>query len=512
MTGNAFPVRGVGLYSFQNRSQEIVCARRQKNHRNLGGLVICKSEILRITEPKMWGIVFILCVGSRLLTTIYYIEDLDSLRFALSMVDYDVAKLQPHFPAYPVFCFVGKLIYAITGRYALAFSLIGGVSIFFIVFFLLKIAGIRNTSSVGLIAIFMLLANPLLWLMGNRYMPDAMGVGLVLASLYFMTVQDEQPRKVGIGFFLAGVLGGVRLSYLPILIPALLMRLHGRWQTLKFIVAGAAGVTVWLAPLIILTGWESFVDAAQTHSRGHFLEFGGTISSEPGLGLRFTKLFESVWADGFGLYWNGRHLITACTTVTLLGILGTNWARIKNIKRSSFLNTSFIGCVIYFIWIFCFQNVVYKSRHVLPLVPFLALFIAFACAKIVAQSNRILKVVLVVFFCCYGYVTLHLVVQHKKPTAIAQIHQYLKAKESDKLHVVSVPLIKYYLAAQGLKAAYTPIKTAEDLAKLDKKLDDTSELVAIGSPLHDRAPKTKKTFFHNPYVNRMWPELSVFEY
>ena len=489
-----------------------MCARRQNSHRNLDRLVIRKFSNWRITEPKMWGIVFILCVGSRLLTTIYYIEDLDSLRFALSMVDYDVTKLQPHFPAYPVFCFVGKFIYVITGRYALAFSLIGGVSVFLTIFFLVKVTGIKNTSSVGLIAIFILFANPLLWLMSNRYMPDVMGVGLVLASLYFVTVQDEQPRKVGFGFFLAGILGGVRLSCLPILIPALLMRLRGRWQTLKFTAAGAAGVTIWLAPLIILTSWESLVDTAQTHSRGHFLDFGGTISSEPGLGLRLTKLFESIWADGFGLYWNGRHFITACTTVTLLGILIANWHTIKNIKRSSFLSTSFIGCTIYFIWIFCFQNVVYKSRHVLPLVPFLALFIAFACAKIVGQSNRILKMVLIVFFCCYGYVALHLVVQHKKPTAIAQIHQYLKTKESDKLHVVSVPLIKYYLAAQGLQATYTPIKTAEDLAKLDEKLDDTSGLVVIGSPLQDRVPKTMKTFYHNPYVNRMWPELSLFEY
>ena len=489
-----------------------MCARRQNSHRNLDRLVIRKFSNWRITEPKMWGIVFILCVGSRLLTTIYYIEDLDSLRFALSMVDYDVTKLQPHFPAYPVFCFVGKFIYVITGRYALAFSLIGGVSVFLTIFFLVKVTGIKNTSSVGLIAIFILFANPLLWLMSNRYMPDVMGVGLVLASLYFVTVQDEQPRKVGFGFFLAGILGGVRLSCLPILIPALLMRLRGRWQTLKFTAAGAAGVTIWLAPLIILTGWESLVDTAQTHSRGHFLEFGGTISSEPGLGLRLTKLFESIWADGFGLYWNGRHFITACTTVTLLGILIANWHTIKNIKRSSFLSTSFIGCAIYFIWIFCFQNIVYKSRHVLPLVPFLALFIAFACAKIVGQSNRILKMVLIVFLCCYGYVALHLVVQHKKPTAIAQIHQYLRTRENDKLHVVSVPLIKYYLAAQGLQATYTPIKTAEDLAKLDEKLDDTSGLVVIGSPLQDRVPKTMKTFYHNPYVNRMWPELSLFEY
>ena len=502
----------MGLQSFQDRFQEIVYARRQNNHRNFGGLAIGKFSDWRITETKMWGIVFLLCIGSRLLTTIYYIEDLDSLRFALSMVDYDVTKLQPHFPAYPVFCFVGKLIYAITGRYALAFSLIGGVSVFLIIFFLFKIAGIRNTSSVGLIAIFMLLANPLLWLMSNRYMPDTMGVGLVLASLYFTTVQEGQPRKVGIGFFLAGVLGGVRLSCLPILIPALLMHMRGRWQALRFIAAGAAGVTVWLAPLIILTGWESLVDAAQTHSRGHFLDFGGTISSEPGLGIRFTKLFESVWADGFGLYWNGRHFITASTTATLLGILVANRRAIKNVKRSGFLSASFIGCVVYLIWIFCFQNVVYKSRHVLPLVPFLALFIAYACAKIVEQSNRMLKLVLIVFLCCYGYVALHLVVQHKELTAIAQIHQHLKTKQSDKLHVVSVPLIKFYLAAQGLQAVYTPIKNAEDLAKLDKKLDDTSGLVVIGSPLQDRTPKTKKTFYHNPYVNRMWSELSVFEY
>lgn len=460
----------------------------------------------------MWGIVLALCVGSRLLTTIYYIEDLDSLRFALSMVDYDVARLQPHFPAYPVFCFIGKLIYAITGRYAFAFSLIGGVSIFLTIFFLFKIAGIRNTSSVGLVAIFMLLVNPLLWLMSNRYMPDAMGVGLVLASLYFTTTPDEQPRKVGFGFFLAGIVGGVRLSCLPILIPALIMQIRGGWQTLRFVAAGAAGVIIWLAPLIILTGWNELVDAAQTHSRGHFLEFGGTLSSQPGFGLRLTKLFESLWADGFGLYWNGRHLVTTFATVTLLGILGASWREIKNAKRKSLLSASFIGCVIYLIWIFCFQNIVHKSRHVLPLVPFLALLIAFACAKIVEQPNRILKAVLIVFLCCYGYVALHLVVQHKKPTAIAQIHQYLKTKQSDKLRVVSVPLIKYYLAAQGLQAVYTPIKTAEELAKLDEKLDDTSTITVIGSPLQSRTPKSKKTFYHNPYVNRMWPELQVFEY
>ena len=75
---------------------------------------------------------------------------------------------------------------------------------------------------------------------------------------------------------------------------------------------------------------------------------------------------------------------------------------------------------------------------------------------------------------------MHLVVQHKKPTAIAQIHQYLAAKKSDALHIASVPLIKYYLASQALRAVYIPVRDQGDLDVLDA-LDDTAELVVIGS-------------------------------
>lgn len=457
-----------------------------------------------------WSTVFILCVGSRLLTTIYYIEDLDSLRFALSMVDYDVAKFQPHFPAYPVFCFVAKLIYACIGSYALTFSFIGGVSTFIIIFFLCKLAGLRNTSLAGLIAIVLLMVNPLIWLMGNRYMPDVMGVACLTASLHLMSANRDDSRRVGWGFFLAGILGGIRLSYLPMLIPALLISL--RQRTLRYTTAALAGVVVWLLPLILLTGWNTLINAAQTQSQGHFVEFGGTIASEPQLWLRVTKLLESVWADGFGLYWNDRNIVTACTAVALAGILAANWREIRNIKRWDFGSVCLIGCIVYLVWIFCFQNVVHKSRHVLPLIPFLALIIAFACAKILECRNRVVKAVLIVFALCYGHVALHLVVQHKKPTAIAQIHQYLTNKQSGELRVASVPLISYYLASQGLQADYIPIRNPDDLAALRDESDDSSDMVAIGSPLKGRTPKTVKTFYHNPYVNRMWPQISLFEY
>ncbi len=463
-----------------------------------------------MTERKVWGVVLILCLGSRLMSAVYYIEDLDSLRFALGVVDYDVTKLQPHFPAYPVFCFFAKAVYALTDRYAVAFAVLGGVATFGIIYFALGIAQIKITTPLGLIAVFLLFFNPLLWLMSNRYMPDAMGVAGVLACCYFAAKQES--GKAGLGFFIAGISLGVRLSYAPMLLVSLLLRLKERGPRLQFVAAGAAGVAVWLIPLIAITGWTELTKAAQTQTQGHFADFGGTVATEPDFALRSFGLFESIWADGFGLYWERRHVVTACTTVALLGILVANWrAVVQRVNRSVLLSAPFIGCVLYLGWIFLFQNVVHKSRHVLPLVPFLALILAFVGAQIATHGHRFFRLVLIAFFLGYGYVTLHLVVQHKELTAIAQIHQYLATKESDTLHIASVPLIKYYLASQTLRAVYIPIRDQGDLHALDA-LDDTAELVVIGSPLQDRMPKATKTFYHNPYVNRMWSELTVYEY
>ena len=60
-------------------------------------------------------------------------------------------------------------------------------------------------------------------------MPDVMGVACLLASLYFTTAQEEDNRHILldrsiIGFFFAGILMGIRLSYFPLLVPALLIR------------------------------------------------------------------------------------------------------------------------------------------------------------------------------------------------------------------------------------------------------------------------------------------------
>ena len=55
-----------------------------------------------MNKNKALTLLFATCVLTRIASTIYYIEDADSLRFALGILDYDVVKYQPHFPGYPV--------------------------------------------------------------------------------------------------------------------------------------------------------------------------------------------------------------------------------------------------------------------------------------------------------------------------------------------------------------------------------------------------------------------------
>ena len=107
-------------------------------------------------------ILLLSCIGSRILTSIYYIEDIDSLRFALSIYEYDIIKLQPHFPGYPIFSFIAKCLYFILGNMGVTFSIIGGISVFNIIYFLLRISKLSPLSTSGLFLIFIIFFNLLL--------------------------------------------------------------------------------------------------------------------------------------------------------------------------------------------------------------------------------------------------------------------------------------------------------------------------------------------------------------
>ena len=70
-----------------------------------------------LNKKQTYFILFMICIVSRIFTSIYYIEDIDSLRFALSLKEFDITRLQPHFPGYAVFYFFvgGRILRARNG-------------------------------------------------------------------------------------------------------------------------------------------------------------------------------------------------------------------------------------------------------------------------------------------------------------------------------------------------------------------------------------------------------------
>lgn len=451
---------------------------------------------------RTYSLLFVLVVASRLATTIYYIEDTDSLRFALSVEDYSVAELRPHFPGYPVFSFLAKLLTSLTGSYAIAFSLIGGVAVFGILYYLQRILRLAPDEPRGIILALFVCLNPLFWLLSNRYMPDLLGAAFAMAAMYHLV----QGRR-DLGFVLAGLLGGIRFSYLPFLLPAVLVGAVGRVP--RAAALGAMGGLVWLIPLVLDTGWVELIEAARRQTGGHFAEFGGTIQTETDVGERALGILRGVWAHGLGGYWSLRNPLTIAVGAGVVATLVTGLrplGRALTHRTASLLVASW---ATYLLWIFFYQNVIHKSRHVVPLVVLLLMILGFGAWEI-ARRGWAGKALMALFLASYAGVTIVLVAQHRQPTAIAQLAEHLREVSRDEqLYVVSIPLANYYLASVGVRAIFVASEDAEALASPPQG----SRVMAVGSELSWMGPPNgTRIFYHNPFVNPMWPEVVVREY
>ena len=448
------------------------------------------------------------------MSSIYYIEDIDSLRFGLSIFnEYNLNLLQPHFPGYPVFCFLGSIIYSFVGSLAYTFSIIGGVSSFIIIYFSSLLTNFKKYSIEYYFLIFLLFLNPMVWIMGNRYMPDLMGLSIFIVSFYFMT--SSKVRDMYLGAFLFGILLGVRISYLPLLILpfGILLFKSGFKSNISLLASFLVGCFIWLLPMIWITGLENLIYLAQNQTFGHFTDFGGTILTENSWLDRIKYMIHTVWGDGLGGYWYGRSLFTLLFSGLMILFLYHSWHWIKvNISRNKKIKILIFSVIIYSLWALCFQNILYKSRHVMPIVYLLIILISFSFNYLNHNKHNYLKVVSIIFFLSLSVVTIKLVSQHQNPTAISKTREYLINIEQDT--IVSNSLINYYLKSTGLNANF--INTDEsDYIELDTLYKQNHKIFMVGdyhSLFNNNVSIISDTiFYHNPYVNRMWSTINIYK-
>jgi len=456
------------------------------------------SQFLQFESKLALTGLFLLCLITRLITTIYYIEDPDSLRFALAVKDFDLAALQPHFPGYPVFVFLSKVLSFIIGKFSIAFSVIGGVSVFLIIYFALKINLTIVKSIKPWLLVCLIFFNPLIWIMSNRYMPDLLGLAILVAAFYYLLKQEYL-----ILFILTALLAGVRLSYVPALVLPVFYVLYIDKKRIQLIALAFLTFLIWFVPVLIDTGWSQLLHSANRQTEGHFYSWGGTVLTETLYLDRLLYFIRSIWADGLGGFWPERNQITIITS--LIFIISCLVAVNKIGKPNKLLAGSII---IYTLWVYFYQNITFNSRHIMPLVIPLLFFTGTSLSYFTEHIK--LKLITFVFIVSYAITGLMLAIQHKKPSAIYQLTEQLR--QEDKITIVSTELINYYLMTNGVEAKFIDI--TELNSERFETLMNKEKLITIGNftVFDSFTYSNEKLFYHNPYVNRIWPEIRVREY
>jgi len=466
-----------------------------------------------LDKKYFFPILLLFSVITRIVTTVYYIEDIDSLRFALSMQEYSLVKLQPHFPGYPVFIFFAKILYLLTGNMGISFSIIGSISLFVIIYYSIKLCNIKGISPTGTFLSLLLFFNPLIWLMSNRYMPDLMGLGIALMSLYYLLFASDKNRYFDYGFLLSGVLFGVRLSYVPILIVPIIYSIITKPNKMKRLYSISIGFSIWFIPFVYISGFENLLLAASNQTVGHFTDFGGTIFTEFNLFKRLSYFTQILWADGLGGYWNGRAFPTFITSICILFFVtqyryDKNWSWLKIDQYKLIV----ISLVIYMVWIFLFQNIIYKSRHILPVLHFALIFVGLGYRS--SRNGRMIvsDIIAIILLLNLSLITYTLTMQHKSSTAISQLNTYI-SDTNDSLDIISIPLINFYLKSHGQDHNYINIdpnnpQGFNQITNIRKNNIIIGEFRRLFEEHYTIIPDT--VFYHNPYMNRMWSKIDTY--
>lgn len=452
-------------------------------------------------------VLFTLAMVTRLVGSIHYIEDIDSMRFYLSLFEFDLAKEQPHFPIYPVYIYSVKFVHLFVRNPYLTFSIVGGLTSFFFVRGTLILLRRLQISVNEWLAVIILLFNSFLWIMSNRFMPDFMGLTAVIWSFVYLRKAIIRPgnSKNFVHFFYAiGLLVGIRLSFFPLaLIPACYLIWKYPKRRVIAVFSFVLAITVWITPLFFLFGFDQMWQSGLAQTRGHFLEFGGTIFIEDTIWNRFVAIGKYLWADGLGGFVRGRNVVTIIYSIVLLLTLIISRPSLK-FKKAYILPLLSLG--LYLIWVFFFQNILYKPRHLLPFLPFLLVVLIYVFQMLWSRNTKIFFSLFCVFVSLLMVIDYNIIHGHKKLNAIMQSANYLKTNiTKDSSVALYCPDIMY---------KYYRLQLGDDIMLVRNAKTSKHQHFYSVSSINEPNLKllSKNSFYHSPYVNRMWPKITIYEY
>lgn len=216
-------------------------------------------------------------------------EDWDAVDFLLGVEDFDLSRMQPHLPGYPLYMLLATFVSRLGLSPACALEAVGAAAGTLTVLVTYHIVRTRVAPLVALLVATLLAVQPALVAEAPRMHSDTLGLFSAALSLLFLCRGWTLT-----GGILAGLTLGVRLAYAP-LIAGLLLFLwvdarrsgalrRGKRRTGRLAAGTALGLCAWSIPFLVFHGPDVVAEGAD-FLRGHFFQWGGTPFSveTPGL-------------------------------------------------------------------------------------------------------------------------------------------------------------------------------------------------------------------------------------
>lgn len=293
-----------------------------------------------------------------------WLEDWDSIQFALGIRNFSLINHQPQPPGYPLYIFFAKIInfFFKNETFSLMLLSIFLGSLTLIIFYLLA----KNISDKisAVLSVILVTITPVHLLSSISALSDIPGEFFTTFSAFLIYKGRRSIILLLIGSFLSGISLGIRFAgfstviSLLILVYAFRKSLSNAVRSLMFFLLGTI---VWLIPMILITGWGNFIRSYTQHSayiinHDSFLSYPSFIQRI----IQFSKLFIQGYAYFF---------------IPILAFIVYRFAKNK-IQLKKFEN------LFIFIWLFSYLIpliTIYNlevTRFVLPLLIPIALLFA----------------------------------------------------------------------------------------------------------------------------------------
>jgi len=394
----------------------------------------------------------------------------DSLLFVNGVERYSLAETRPHWPGYPVYIWIGKLVALFTGDATRALHLVSAVASSLVAWPLGVVARAwalsigasgRRADWSGWGAAALWLVTPASWVTGNQIASDPLGL-LCGAMLLVLCLAGDTGkwRSWLAAAALGGVMLGVRLVNFTMLGPLLAeawRRRRQKWgrlpAALALAVALGAGAAPWMAWLAVREKGQVVATGRRTLT-GHFTRWGGSVLTDPtplGRPLRAARTW-ALYGLGAGSPRDGwTRLVGGCAWAAVLAA-----AVAQRPWRGRVARVVALWAIPHLAYVFIVQEVELQPRYMLSAAAVSSLLAGLAAAG--RRGRAAVAVAVAVTAAVSGPLAVR---QRRQPPAEYRVARFLAAQPRAALLMVGAPDLVAYVKHAAPNVVWRSVPATE---------------------------------------------------